>query len=287
MPVEPCGVSYAGGDGGCVAALDMENSGPTATPAPVIIIRKKKARHGGHHGGAWKVAYADFVTALMALFIVLWIVNTSQEIRDAVSGYFKDPRGFGRDKGSTKPGTVKSGTTIEVSKTDMSEIKKKLEEAMKKMPELEKLKNQVEMTVTNEGLRIELLENEKGVFFESGSPHPTPLGQELIALLAKEVGKMPNHVLIEGHTDSRPYVSESGYSNWELSADRANSARRLMQTTGLRADQVSEVRGYAAQKLRKPKDPEDASNRRISVTVQYLEGAPPGVSVPVPVPAKH
>ena len=173
------------------------------------------------------------------------------------------------------PGPTKSGTTIEVSKSNMDEIKKKLEQAMKKMPELEKLKDQVQITVTNEGLRIELLENQKGVFFESGSPHPTPLGQNLIELLAKEIGKLPNHVLIEGHTDSRPYVSESGYSNWELSTDRANSARRIMQTTGLRGDQVSEVRGYAAQKLRKPKEPEDASNRRISVTVQYLEGAPP------------
>lgn len=272
----------------------METPTPNSTPAPVIIVRKKKSGHGGHHGGAWKVAYADFVTALMALFIVLWIVNTSQDIRDAVSGYFKDPRGYGREKGSTAPGTPKSGTTVEVSKTNMDELKKKLEEAMKKMPELEKLKNQVEITITNEGLRVELLENEKGIFFESGSPHPTPIGQELIEVLAREVGKLPNHVLIEGHTDSHPYVSESGYSNWELSSDRANSARRIMQSSGLRGDQVSEVRGYADQKLRKPKDPEDASNRRISLIVQYLDGTTPGEHVggtvaglPPPAPAKH
>jgi chemotaxis protein MotB len=249
--------------------------------SPVVIIRgRKKAGHAAHHGGAWKVAYADFVTALMALFIVLWIVNTNQEIRDAVSGYFKDPRGYGREKGSTQPGTPKSGTTVEVSKATMADLKKKLEEAMKKMPELEKLKNQVEITVTNEGLRIELLETEKGMFFESGSPQPTAFGQKLIELLAKEIGKMPNHVLIEGHTDSRSYVSTSGYSNWELSSDRANSARRLMQTdSGLRDNQVSEVRGYAAQKLRKPKEPEDASNRRISLIVQYLDGTTPGERV--------
>jgi chemotaxis protein MotB len=246
--------------------------------APIIVIRRKKARHGGHHGGAWKVAYADFVTALMALFIVLWIVNTSQDIRDAVSGYFNDPKGFGKPNGTVTEGTRKAQqTTVTVSKASMDELKKKLEEAMKKMPELQKLKDQVEITVTNEGLRIELLENEKGVFFESGSPHPTPFGRELIEMLASEIGKLPNHVLIEGHTDSRPYTSATDYSNWELSTDRANSARRLMQTTpGLRDNQVSEVRGYAAQKLRKPKEPEDASNRRISLTVQYLDGATPG-----------
>jgi chemotaxis protein MotB len=255
---------------------DLDNNS-----SPIFIIRKKKSGHGGHHGGAWKVAYADFVTALMALFIVLWIVNSSQEVRDAVSGYFKDPRGFGKDSGTAKPGTGKSpAVTVEVARATMDDLKKKLEEAMKKMPELEKLKDQVEITVTNEGLRIELLETEKGMFFESGSTNPTAFGKELIELLAKEIGRLPNHVLIEGHTDSRKYVSAAGYSNWELSADRANSARRIMQTkAGLRDDQVSEVRGYAFQKLRKPKQPEDASNRRISVTVQYLDGSTPGEHV--------
>jgi chemotaxis protein MotB len=258
------------------------------TPAPIIIIKKKKRGHGGHHGGAWKVAYADFVTALMALFIVLWIVNTSQPIRDAVSGYFKDPRGYGKETGYVKPGPAK---VVEV-KPSMEEIKKKLEDAMKKLPELQKLKDQVEMTITNEGLRIEMLETEKGVFFESGSPLPTRFGKEFVEFLAKEIGKLPNHVLIEGHTDSRPYVSTTGYSNWELSSDRGNAARRIMQTTGIRQDQVTEVRGYAAQKLRKPKLPDDASNRRISLTVQYLEGeGPTAKQIPVvpvvrPVPAK-
>ena len=271
--------------------------------APIIIVKKNKKGHGGHHGGAWKVAYADFVTALMALFIVLWLVNTSQTVRDAVSGYFKDPRGYGKEKGTTMTGKAKEPPkespkpTVDVSKETMKDLKKKLEEAMKRIPELEKLKNQVEMTITSEGLRIELLETDKGVFFESGSPHPTKFGQDLMELLASEIGKLPNHVLIEGHTDSRPYVSQAGYSNWELSADRANSARRIMQTTGLRTEQVSEVRGYADQKLRKPKNPDDASNRRISVTVKYPEAAPasdPKAPSPIslvppqpPAPKKH
>lgn len=240
--------------------------------ASVIIVKKKTGGHGGHHGGAWKVAYADFVTALMALFIVLWIVNQSQQVREAVAGYFRDPNGYGKLTGTTKEGT---GKAVEVTATNMGDLKKKLEEAMRRVPELEKLKQQVEMTVTSEGLRIELLETEKGVFFESGSPKPTKFGEELLKLLAGEIGKLPNHLLIDGHTDARPYASENGYSNWELSADRANSARQLMQASGLRQDQVSAVRGYADQRLRKPDAPDDPSNRRISVTVQYLDAEMP------------
>jgi chemotaxis protein MotB len=244
----------------------------STNPAPIIIVKKRKKGHGGHHGGAWKVAYADFVTALMALFIVLWLVNTNQAVRDAVSGYFKDPRGYGKEKGTTMTGITKEPPRpiVEVSKQDMNDLKKKLEEAMKRLPDLNKLKNQVEMTITDEGLRIELLETDKGAFFESGSPHPTKFGQELMELLAAELGKLENYVMVEGHTDSKPFVSPIGYSNWELSADRANAARRIMQATGLRPEQVSEVRGYADQQLRKPKDPADASNRRISLIVKFL-----------------
>jgi chemotaxis protein MotB len=243
----------------------------TGTPAPIIIV-KKVSGHGGHHGGAWKVAYADFVTALMALFIVLWLVNSSKPVREAVAGYFKDPTSSGKESGSSTSG---NGKVMDISKTtSMEDIKKKLEEAMKKMPELQKLKNQIEMTITNDGLRIEMLETEKGVFFESGSPHPSKYGVEILDLLAKEIGTLPNRLLIEGHTDSRPYLSSTGYTNWELSSDRANSARNIMQENGIRPDQVSEVRGYADQKLRKANNPADASNRRISVTVKYLEVPP-------------
>lgn len=250
----------------------MAESG-SPNSAPIIIVRKRKKSHGGHHGGAWKVAYADFVTALMALFIVLWIVNTNQAVRHAVSGYFKDPLGYGKDRGSIKTGIAKElpKRAVEFSKEKMIDLRKTIEEAMKKLPELDKLKNQIEMTITEEGLRIELLETDKGVFFESGSPHPTRFGQELMELLAVELGKLENYVMIEGHTDSKPYVSQSGYSNWELSADRANAARRIMQATGLRSDQISEVRGYADQQLRKPKSPADPSNRRISLIVKYLD----------------
>ena len=239
------------------------------TPAPIIIIRKKGA-HGGHHGGAWKVAYADFVTAMMALFIVLWLMNSSEQVRKAISAYFRDPSGSGKQAGSASTGT---GETVSVGKDDMSDLKDKLEAAIKKSPELQKLKDYVQMSVTGEGLRVELLESERGMFFESASPRPSALGEEMIVLLTGELKKLPNDLLIEGHTDARAFTGRSDYSNWELSTDRANSARRLMQASGLSASRVAQVRGFADQNLRDKQHPEDASNRRVSVIVRYQEAA--------------
>jgi chemotaxis protein MotB len=237
---------------------------------PIIII-KKKGGHGGHHGGAWKVAYADFVTAMMALFIVLWLLNTNKPVREAVAGYFKDPSGTANKIGSSKAGVAEA---IAITKDDMPKLREELEKAIRAIPNFEKLKDQIEMTLTREGLRIELLESETGTFFEVGSPAPNGNGKELLTLLAHELGKLPNHLSIEGHTDSKPYTGGREYGNWELSADRANAARRLMRNSGLRADQVTQVRGYADQLLRTPGQPLDPSNRRISVIVQNLENKP-------------
>jgi chemotaxis protein MotB len=234
-------------------------------PPPVIIVRKKSS-HGGHHGGAWKVAYADFVTAMMALFIVLWLMNTSEQVKKAISAYFSDPTGAGRQVGSSTTGT---GETVSIAKDDMANLKDKLQLALKKSPEFEKLKDYVQMTVTGEGLRVEMLESEHGMFFESGKPVPTAMGEELIQSLAKELGNLPNDILIEGHTDSKPFGSGASYSNWELSADRANAARRVMESSGLRPGQVIQVRGFADHNLRDKSAPEAASNRRISVIVRY------------------
>jgi chemotaxis protein MotB len=243
---------------------------PMADSAPIIIVRKK-ARHGGHHGGAWKVAYADFVTAMMALFIVLWLLNTSKPVREAVAGYFKDPAGTANKMGSSKVGAAEA---LAVTKDDMPKLKEKLEKAISQVSDLDKIKSQIEMTITPEGLRIELLETETGTFFQVGNSSPSDKGKELLSLLAHELGKLPNHLSIEGHTDSKPYASRGEYGNWELSADRANAARRLMQHNGLRPDEVSQVRGYADQVLRTPSQPLDASNRRISVIVQNLKPEP-------------
>jgi chemotaxis protein MotB len=245
-----------------------------AKPGPIIVI-KKKSGHGGHHGGAWKVAYADFVTAMMALFIVLWLLNSSEKVKEAVSGYFQDPSGTGKEKGTSVTG---KGETMTVGQDNMDKLKENLEAALQQVPKFEQMKDQVQITLTNEGLRVELLETNSGMFFESGSAHPSEAGKQLLLGLAKNMGKLPNDIVIEGHTDAKPYSNRGGYSNWELSADRANSARRFMEESGLREDQVKQVRGFADQQLRKPEDPENASNRRVSVILRYVKA--PGKASP-------
>ena len=138
----------------------------TAKTQPIIVI-KRKSGHGGHHGGAWKVAYADFVTAMMSLFIVLWLMNSSDKVKKAVAGYFNDPRGTGTMLGTTMTGT---GETVTTTSTDnMQKLKEKLEQEIKARADLQKLSKQIEITITPEGLRIELLEDKNGTFYESGS----------------------------------------------------------------------------------------------------------------------
>jgi chemotaxis protein MotB len=232
-----------------------------------IIILKKKGGHGGHHGGAWKVAYADFVTAMMALFIVLWLLNSSKQVQEAVGGYFKDPTGTAKKVGSNMVGT---GENFTLKRDDMSKLKDQLQQAMKQMTDFEKLKSHIEMTVTTEGLRIELSESASGTFFDSGRAKLSSDGSEMLVTLAQELGKLPNKLSIEGHTDSTPYSPSATYGNWELSSDRANAARRVMQANGIRSDQVTQVRGFADQRLRKTTAPLDPANRRISLIVQYV-----------------
>jgi chemotaxis protein MotB len=234
---------------------------------PIIVV-KKKGGHGGHHGGAWKVAYADFVTAMMALFIVLWLLNSSKQVQEAVGGYFKDPTGTHKQVGSDMRG---AGENFVVSKDNMEQLKEQLQRAIKEIPRFDKFKNHIDMTVTNEGLRIELTESEKGTFFDSGSAKISEDGEELLHTLAGELAKLPNTIAMEGHTDSKQYTAGGSYGNWELSSDRANAARRLMQGAGIRPNQVTQVRGFADQRLRKKEDPLDPSNRRISLIVQYLD----------------
>jgi chemotaxis protein MotB len=247
--------------------------------APIIIVKKKV--HAGHHGGAWKVAYADFVTAMMALFIVLWLLASSEKVRKAVGSYFQDPTGSGKLMGSSLGGV---GENLTVNKDDMGKLKERLEQAMKTMPKFEQMKDNVRLIVTSEGLRIELLETEKGMFFESGNSQPSEEGEAILERLAEELGHLPNSILIEGHTDAAPYTGRTDYSNWELSADRSNAARRLMSGHGLRPNQVTQVRGFADQRLRLPNDPTNPANRRISVIVQYLTAKPGGEEPPAAAP---
>jgi chemotaxis protein MotB len=262
--------------------------------APIIVIKRKKQAHG-HHGGAWKVAYADFVTAMMALFIVLWLLSSSEQVQKAVGGYFSDPTGAGKQVGNGLRGVGGESLTI-ASKTDMAKLKEKLDQAVKQTAPFQKIKEHVMMTVTGEGLRVELTEGQQaGFFFQSGSPDPSGMGKDLLSTLAQEIGKLPNTVIIEGHTDNKA-LAKKDYSNWELSTDRANSARRWMEENGMRPDQVIQVRGYADQKPRDAASPDDAANRRITVIIQNppndtgfgaegATGAKAGTGAAAPAPA--
>jgi chemotaxis protein MotB len=221
------------------------------------------------------VAYADFVTAMMALFIVLWLMNATHRVKASVTGYFRDPRGYTQKLGA---GPSSAGEGLSVDHTNVSKIQSRIAEALHRMPEFPAIRDHVKVSVTGEGLRIDLLETEQGLFFVSGSPTPTGEGEHLLQLLAAEIGKMPNRVVIEGHTDSRPFrnaESSGAYSNWELSTDRANAARRLLLMHGLHPQQVVEVRGYADQKLLDEGDPESARNRRVSLVVKFGDANPP------------
>jgi chemotaxis protein MotB len=241
--------------------------GKPQKPAIIIIKRPRKGGHG-HHGGAWKVAYADFVTAMMALFIVLWLMSADESVKKAISAFFSNPSGPGKLTGTAAAG---KGNSINLQKQDMKKLREKIQQALMKVPNFQHVKDHVEITVTSDGLRIELSENEIGMFFPSGKASPTAEGDELLTSLAQELSELPNKVLIEGHTDSKPYPGD-GYSNWELSVDRANAARKLMTAHGLKPEQISQVRGYADRQLRHPEAPDSPANRRISVIVQYLAG---------------
>jgi len=230
----------------------------------IIIVKKVVAGHDDEHGGAWKVAYADFVTAMMALFIVLWLLSASEKVQKAVGGYFQDPTGKGRQTGSTNAGI---GETLTLNQNELQKLKEKIEQAMRQIPQFQNMAKQIRMTITAEGLRIDLLETQRGMFFETGNPKPTEAGAELVKMLASELVKLNNKVAIEGHTDSAPY-GRADYSNWELSADRANAARRILTSSGLAEDRISQVRGFADQRLLLENDPTNPSNRRISIIVR-------------------
>ena len=245
------------------------------TQEPIIIIKKVRG-HGGHHGGAWKVAYADFVTAMMALFIVLWLLSSSQKVQRAVGGYFRDPKGVGKMVGSSKSATGE-GMTVQLQ--EMNDLKTKIEAAMKKeIKDFEKLSEFVEITVTEEGLRVELMESDNATFFEKGRPDPTSMGNQVISQLGAQLKGLPNDIVLEGHTDGHQFGALDGYGNWELSTERANAARRLMISKGLPPERVTQVRGFADRRLRNPKDPLASANRRVSVLVRFVAdlGEPKG-----------
>ncbi|HLI48910.1 MAG TPA: flagellar motor protein MotB [Chthonomonas sp.] len=253
---------------------------------PIIIRIVKKKRGGGHHGGAWKVAYADFVTAMMAFFLVMWIVGLSKPIRDAIAAYFRDPTGFmktahgGKSPLADQP-QIKQGkpaplipqdggfATNATVNVDFQKVKQAILSQIMRTPELKGLRDSIEIHLTPEGLRIELMEKTPALFFDTGSARLKPRTIELLRIIAHQLRKLNNPIIVEGHTDARPYGTPYGYSNWELSTDRANAARRAMEENGLRPRQVLAVRGYADRKLLDPAHPYSYVNRRVSILVAY------------------
>jgi chemotaxis protein MotB len=257
-----------------------------------LIIKKvrKRGGHEGHHGGAWKVAYADFVTAMMALFIVLWIIAHNQNIRSSVAQYFRDPgavhktaggvlNGINSVKPFSDPRPASPAVQPKPSQTPpQAEVEKLREEGemlvktIAGIPDLAKFKDQIQITIAPEGLRIELIEQSEGLFFDIGSARLKPDAVQLLKLIASRIGHFPNHVAVEGHTDSRPYA-RTGYNNWELSTDRANSARRVLEEGGIRDKQITSVNGYADRRLKNPSKPYDFSNRRVTILVAFATSA--------------
>jgi chemotaxis protein MotB len=252
--------------------------------APIIIVRKHRGGHGGgHHGGAWKVAYADFVTAMMAFFLVMWLVGASPDVKKSIAGYFRDPGVFDYEQSQ---GMMPSGMTgvdagraaealampdpaaLRAEQKSLKGAAENIRAGLARVGGLAELRDQIELSVTAEGLRIELVERDGSSFFDSGSAVLRGESERILEVIGRELGTMENDVVVEGHTDSRPFASDGRYSNWELSADRANAARRRMEGVGLNAGQVQSVRGFAATQLRLPDAPLDPRNRRVSIVVR-------------------
>ncbi|HXH62072.1 MAG TPA: flagellar motor protein MotB [Fimbriimonadaceae bacterium] len=268
-----------------------------------IIIKKKKAHSHGHHGGAWKVAYADFVTAMMAFFLVMWIMSLSQDDRNIVQAYFRDPVGFSKEQplGTTHIKPPESPSTLAGQKNEgnalirkdmkateqMENVRKQIVQQLQDDPEMrEMLKNQsIEMQITTQGLKIEFIENELNgeVFFEVGQAVVRPKATEVILKIAPILAKSGRLLKIEGHTDSRQYGTP-GYDNYDLGYDRANAVRHLLMQGGVTLSQIDSVDSYAATRPRVPDDPTHYSNRRVTVLIPFgtekpkkLDGLPTGV----------
>jgi len=248
---------------------------------PIIVMKKRKGHHG-HHGGSWKVAYADFVTAMMAFFMVMWIMGMDTRTKDIVQGYFSNPVGFRKSySGGQNPlssGNAPSNVALkrlamltrEFERERFEAVQVALRQMLAENEELRELRGQIEIVLTPEGLRIELLERETGeTLFAFGSAEPRPVVTRLLTLIAERLSGLPNAVVIEGHTDAAPYGS-ARYSNWELSVDRANAARRTLVAGGLEPARIAGVRGYAATQLRLPSNPLHPSNRRVTLLLPYM-----------------
>jgi chemotaxis protein MotB len=243
--------------------------------------RKKRSHGHGHHGGAWKVAYADFVTAMMALFLVLWLVSQADtKLKQSIASYFRSPGVFTSQAGGVLAGPKKvSKEPSALSSKDDEQALFGMATMLKKkfstQTEFGKYKDQIRIEVSDQGVRIQILDNADRVSFDSGRADLTPGASAILAEISQAICQLPNPLLIGGHTDRHLFPPNSSYTNWELSADRANAARRALEQGCVKPEQIRRIVGYADTDLQVPEDPYSTANRRISITVLRLSGPQP------------
>jgi chemotaxis protein MotB len=239
-----------------------------------IIIKKKVTEYEDHHGGAWKVAYADFVTAMMAFFLVMWLISQGPDVKESVAAYFADPIGFNQ-KAAAGSGmmTGSPSLTMEAPPEDgdvQAQLRTKareIQQELEKLDDFKDIEKLVVITVGPEGLRIQLQEADDATFFALGSAKLSERGVKALKVIGKVIAPLNYSLVLEGHTDSKPYPGHSGYTNWELSADRANAARRVLEEAGVSPKLLKSIRGYADTRLRFPDNPLEPRNRRIEILV--------------------
>ena len=271
----------------------MENNQP-------IIVKRVKKTAGGHHGGAWKIAFADFATAMMAFFLVMWLMTSATpEQKKAISGYFQDPIGFTEsaspyviDLGGTPTPAPERTLNPDISETPESQpdesgvstdqietlaekmeqerlelLLQELQNKVEENPELQRFKDQILFEITQDGLRIQIMDAENRPMFALGSANLQPYFEDILLAMADTIRAVPNKISISGHTDAKPFVGRGDFGNWELSSDRANAARRTLVAGGYPDEQVARVVGYASSALFDREDPFNPVNRRIDIVV--------------------
>jgi len=272
----------------------MENNQP-------IIVKRVKKVAGGHHGGAWKIAFADFATAMMAFFLVMWLMSSATpEQKKLISGYFQDPVGFSESAspyvidlgGSPTPAPDRTlnpepkdeQTPVEDAQADINKeqaesiaeevererlelLLQELQNKVEENPQLQNFKDQILFEITQDGLRIQIMDAENRPMFASGSARLQPYFEDILLAMTDTIAAVPNKISVSGHTDAAPFVGRGGYGNWELSSDRANAARRVLIAGGYDDEQVARVVGYASSALFDREKPLNPVNRRIDIVV--------------------
>lgn len=267
-----------------------------------IVIRRVKKKAAGHHGGAWKIAYADFVTAMMAFFLLMWLLgSTAKGDLQGIADYFQTPlqvafsggsgagdashviKNGGKDltrlEGQIKQGEMDAPRRsynlkaaqqelARIEKRKLSELKGRLQASIETLPALKPFKNQLLIDITIDGLRVQIVDEQNRPMFAIGSATLQPYTREILHEIAKVLNEVPNRISISGHTDAHPYSGgQRGYSNWELSADRANASRRELLAGGIEESKIARVVGLSSSVLYDPEDPHNPVNRRISIIV--------------------